>query len=88
MGYEIGMNNWFDDRCYTPSLSLSFSLSLPPLRIVNLSSGMGRITYVSKERREEILSPELTEEKLSTIMEQFVQWVHDNDVHHVYCTYM
>lgn len=43
------------------------------LRIVNLSSGMGRITYVSKERQEEVLDSEMTEEKLSAIMERFVR---------------
>ena len=71
-----------------PPLSLSLSLSLPlstfPFsffpppthRIVNLSSGLGRITYISKKLQQEILSPDMTEEKLSAIMEQFVQWVH------------
>ena len=72
-----------------PSFTYLLTLSPPPFlspvhptppprpslshRIVNLSSGLGRVTYVSKERQKEILSPDLTEEKLSAIMEQFVQ---------------
>ncbi|XP_064399511.1 carbonyl reductase [NADPH] 3-like isoform X2 [Halichondria panicea] len=44
----------------------------PDSRIVNMGSGLGRITHVSKEIQEEILAPDLTTEKLTTIMDRYV----------------
>lgn len=42
-------------------------------RIINMSTGLGRITHLSAERRKEILDPSFTIEKLSAFMDEFVR---------------
>lgn len=40
-----------------------------------MSSGLGNLTYLSKAMQDRIMSPDLTVEGLSDIMDQFVKWV-------------
>ncbi|XP_078595210.1 carbonyl reductase [NADPH] 1-like [Branchiostoma floridae x Branchiostoma japonicum] len=44
----------------------------PHARIVNVSSGLGDLSYVTPERRQTFQSKQLTEEELVQMMEQFV----------------
>ncbi len=60
------------DSRYINIQVLQIVLFLYTNRIVNMGSGLGRITHVSKEIQEEILAPDLTTEKLTTIMDRYV----------------
>lgn len=56
---------------------------LPPLccliaRIIHLSSGVGNAKHLSQQRRDAVLSPDLTVEALTQIMDQFVEYVIHN----------
>ena len=42
-------------------------------RVINLSSGAGKITYIGKVKQAEVLAPDLTVERLSAIMDRFVK---------------
>ena len=44
-------------------------------RVVHISTGLGSVSHLSKHWRQQILSPDLTVEKLTSIMDQFVQYV-------------
>ena len=41
-------------------------------RIINMSSGVGHIKHLSKEWKDSVLNPDLTEEGLTKIIDQFV----------------
>lgn len=45
----------------------------PNSRVVHISTGLGSVSHLSKHWRQQILSPDLTVEKLTSIMDQFVQ---------------
>jgi len=42
-------------------------------RVIHMSSGLGNLTYLSKAMQDRIMSPDLTVEGLSDIMDQFVK---------------
>ena len=44
------------------------------VRIINMSSGFGKIFHVGPERQKEVLDPDLTVEKLSNLMDEFVRY--------------
>lgn len=41
-------------------------------RIINMSSGLGNIKHVGQQWKEAVLNPDLTEEGLTQIMDQYV----------------
>ena len=43
-------------------------------RIINMSSAVGKISKVAPSRQKQILDPELTIEKLSKLMDEFVRY--------------
>ncbi len=40
-----------------------------------MTSGLGRVTHVSQERQDEILAPDMTTEKLTHVMDRYVEQV-------------
>ena len=43
-------------------------------RVVNVSSGMGLLSYLSEARRAEFMDENLTVEKLTALVDQFVKY--------------
>ena len=44
-------------------------------RVIHLTSGLGNAKHLSQQRRDAVLSPDLTVEALTQIMDQFVEYV-------------
>ena len=49
------------------------TFSTPPPRVINMSSDWGKIYRIGPRRQREILDPDLTVEKLSSLMDEFVR---------------
>lgn len=60
--------------CLLPSLCCLIA------RIIHLSSGLGNAKHLGQQRRDAVLSPDLTVEALTQIMDQFVEYV-NHDLH-------
>lgn len=57
---------------------LLLSLCCLIARVIHLSTGLGNAKYLSQQRRDAVLTPDLTVEALTQIMDQFVEYVNHN----------
>ena len=58
-----------------PCIHTSLSISLCCVyRVIHLSSGLGNLAKLSKPLQNQIMSPDLTVEGLSNLMDQFLRW--------------